>query len=438
MHRRGFTIIELVIVITIMAILMTMGVVNFRSSQANARDTQRKTDIESIAQHLETYYTSGTDNSVFNMCTGGTITHDGLYTVHTFTSSGTLTCTGGNITAEALVVGGGGSSPSGGWAVGSGGGGGGGYLDASQTLSGTMTVTVGSGGTINYNNAGSSSFGTLTALGGGEGGGCYGNNSSGNAGNGSTGGSGGGAAGSNVTAGTGTAGQGYAGGLGYGTYTVSSTGGGGGGGAGGPGGAAINTTSTPDGIGGPGIYNDIAQRGIKIMYGAGGNGVGDTDTYGYGGAPNTGMGAVGGGGDGSTITYTGGAGGSGIVIVRYLTPTTSDTYPSTALTNTTVPAEIFVTNLSAMLRDIDLDSVTAPGMTDPVTPSQTFISATCSVTCIQTTAGVTPQPTINQYVYQPLHRDGTLCTDNQECSKFNLYYRTEVDNNVNMVSSVDQ
>jgi prepilin-type N-terminal cleavage/methylation domain-containing protein len=63
MRHRGFTIVELIIVITIMAILMTLGVVNMRSSQANGRDAERKTDIESIAQHLETYYTSGTDGS---------------------------------------------------------------------------------------------------------------------------------------------------------------------------------------------------------------------------------------------------------------------------------------------------------------------------------------------------------------------------------------
>jgi len=63
MRRRGFTIVELVIVITIMAIMLTLGVVNLRGSQANGRDTERKTDIESIAQHLETYYTSGTDSS---------------------------------------------------------------------------------------------------------------------------------------------------------------------------------------------------------------------------------------------------------------------------------------------------------------------------------------------------------------------------------------
>jgi len=63
MERRGFTIAELIIVITIMAILLTLGVVNFRSQQSNARDAERRVDVESLAQHLETYYTSGSDDS---------------------------------------------------------------------------------------------------------------------------------------------------------------------------------------------------------------------------------------------------------------------------------------------------------------------------------------------------------------------------------------
>lgn len=63
MKRQGFTIIELIIVITIMGILLVLGVVNLSGSQASSRDAERKTDIETIAAHLETFYTSGTDSS---------------------------------------------------------------------------------------------------------------------------------------------------------------------------------------------------------------------------------------------------------------------------------------------------------------------------------------------------------------------------------------
>lgn len=57
-RRGGFTIVELIITITIMAILMTLAVVSLRSTQANGRDAERTTDIEEIARSLETLYSS--------------------------------------------------------------------------------------------------------------------------------------------------------------------------------------------------------------------------------------------------------------------------------------------------------------------------------------------------------------------------------------------
>ena len=60
MYRRyGFTLVELMITITIMVILLTLTVVSLRSSQANARDEKRKTDIENIARGLENRYRDG-------------------------------------------------------------------------------------------------------------------------------------------------------------------------------------------------------------------------------------------------------------------------------------------------------------------------------------------------------------------------------------------
>jgi prepilin-type N-terminal cleavage/methylation domain-containing protein len=63
MTRRGFTIVELIITITIMGILLTLAVVNVGTTQAKARDDSRKSDIESIASNLESFYIGGTDNS---------------------------------------------------------------------------------------------------------------------------------------------------------------------------------------------------------------------------------------------------------------------------------------------------------------------------------------------------------------------------------------
>lgn len=58
--RRGFTLIELVIVIVIMGILLVVGVVDVSQSQVKARDNERQGDVSSIASALETYYTSAT------------------------------------------------------------------------------------------------------------------------------------------------------------------------------------------------------------------------------------------------------------------------------------------------------------------------------------------------------------------------------------------
>lgn len=91
------------------------------------------------------------------------------------------------------------------------------------------------------------------------------------------------------------------------------------------------------------------------------------------------------------------------------------------------------TSIKASLPNIDLSSVTAPDATSVAT---SFILATNNV---QTVGGVLPQPTISQYVYQPLQTDGTLCTTGaQECRKFAIYYRTEVDNTVKKIISKNQ
>ena len=55
-YQRGFTLVELVIVISIMSILLVLAVVNLRSGQMSARDQERKTDIENITRGLEGFY----------------------------------------------------------------------------------------------------------------------------------------------------------------------------------------------------------------------------------------------------------------------------------------------------------------------------------------------------------------------------------------------
>lgn len=54
----GFTIIELLVVITILAILAVIGFSTFAGMQASARDAKRKADIDAIAKAYEKNYDS--------------------------------------------------------------------------------------------------------------------------------------------------------------------------------------------------------------------------------------------------------------------------------------------------------------------------------------------------------------------------------------------
>ena len=106
-------------------------------------------------------------------------------------------------------------------------------------------------------------------------------------------------------------------------------------------------------------------------------------------------------------------------------------YPSLGLIGTT-------SSITNNLRDVDLKSFMAPGVTDP---TLTFIASTNPGTDknIQTVAGVTPQPTKDQYVFQPIESDGSLCVSGDiDCRKFNLFYRLEADNLVYKVTSKNQ
>lgn len=52
----GFTIVELLIVITVIGILAALVLNTLSSLQAKARDTERQTDLSSFAKQLEVFY----------------------------------------------------------------------------------------------------------------------------------------------------------------------------------------------------------------------------------------------------------------------------------------------------------------------------------------------------------------------------------------------
>ncbi len=455
MKRRGFTLIELMVVIVVMGALLILNVVNLRETQASARDTERTTDIETLASHLESFYTAGTDTSS---------------TVGRYPSTSLIAS--GQLPIKVLVVaggGGGGSSTS----NESGGGGGAGAVlyNASKNISiQSYQVTVGDGGAGGSNGGsglqgGTSTFSDINANGGGSGGKT---NS-----NGKDGGSGGGGAGAqdgstndrgystNNSLTTGGADfHGNYGGLGQ--WRANGKSGGGGGGAGGIGGSGYDGATEPGGPGkmngGVGWATDIS--GVSTLYGGGGGGAsiaywGAGGTGGGGNGTQNGQGAPAtaytGGGGGGGGTAGGGNGGSGIVIISYpgtsmtatggtitytdatnqnprsTTPYTGGNTVHTFTSSGTFTVTSLMTNtIQQMLRDIDTASLTAPGQTDW---TQTFISAydtSPSGQAQPTGNNINPVPSINQYIYQPLKSDGSLCTlESQDCRKFNLYYKVE-------------
>ncbi len=56
LRTNGFTLVELLIVLTIIGVLATLITGGFISSQMRGRDAQRKSDLKQIANALELYY----------------------------------------------------------------------------------------------------------------------------------------------------------------------------------------------------------------------------------------------------------------------------------------------------------------------------------------------------------------------------------------------
>ena len=308
--------------------------------------------------------TTGVAGATFITATGGTITTDGNFKVHTFTGPGTFTVSSagnpaGSDTVDYLVVAGGGG---GGYCMG-GGGGAGGYRESPGTTTcytasplGTSPATAlpvsatgypiavgagGGGGTSNNDKGCSgavSTFSTISSAGGG-GGGARPNSPDTTLG--IAGGSGGGNANDSPTGNVNPAGntppvnppQGSAGGFGRGNTGNNKSGGGGGAtGAGGDG--SGSDPNTVMGAGGVGATTNITGSPVAYAGGGGGGKYANPGSQGTGAASPCGTGGVGGpsagngttnrggggGGGGHTSdpgTQNGGNGGSGIVIIRY-------------------------------------------------------------------------------------------------------------------------
>lgn len=57
---RGFTLLELLVTISIIGILMALATVSFTTAQKNGRDSRRRADVENVRKALEQYYALNT------------------------------------------------------------------------------------------------------------------------------------------------------------------------------------------------------------------------------------------------------------------------------------------------------------------------------------------------------------------------------------------
>ena len=55
-RQKSFTLLEILVVLGIIAVLVGMGAISYSSVQKKARDAKRKTDLKTIQQAFEEYY----------------------------------------------------------------------------------------------------------------------------------------------------------------------------------------------------------------------------------------------------------------------------------------------------------------------------------------------------------------------------------------------
>ncbi len=69
MRKKGFTLIEILVVATIIAVLTALSIVSYTNINKRSRDTKRKSDIEQLRSALEMYRS---DNGFYpNVGSGG-------------------------------------------------------------------------------------------------------------------------------------------------------------------------------------------------------------------------------------------------------------------------------------------------------------------------------------------------------------------------------
>jgi prepilin-type N-terminal cleavage/methylation domain-containing protein len=65
-NKFGFSLFELLVVISIIGIIVAIGSVSYSSAQKKARDARRREDLQSVQKAFEQYYS--TNDSVYAAC----------------------------------------------------------------------------------------------------------------------------------------------------------------------------------------------------------------------------------------------------------------------------------------------------------------------------------------------------------------------------------
>lgn len=91
---RGFTLIELMVAISIVGIMSTIGIVIYSSAQITARDAKRKQDLTAIQTALELYYQTNRHYPCTSDWVNSTSTSE--FWINNTPAVNPTRCTGGN------------------------------------------------------------------------------------------------------------------------------------------------------------------------------------------------------------------------------------------------------------------------------------------------------------------------------------------------------
>ncbi|MBI2019141.1 type II secretion system protein [Candidatus Daviesbacteria bacterium] len=60
-NPKGFTLVELLVVISVIAVLSVIGITIFSGTQKTARDSRRRADVDALSKAVEAHYNSSKD-----------------------------------------------------------------------------------------------------------------------------------------------------------------------------------------------------------------------------------------------------------------------------------------------------------------------------------------------------------------------------------------